>query len=235
MEVRPAWGRALKKPKADKPNKPDKPDIVKPDKPNKPLIFSNKPGSSGETAERPIRNRSDVAALMHRADLTDGEKVNRLAEVSIQRVEGYGGDSLIGENVDDEEEEEADGDGTGSGAVVLVDDLPPKTIFMARNEMLKIVGKQISIADFRWNPQVSPQSPPSLKAISVHSSSYGCDTADSVFVQRLERLPGPDERYERMGQHYNLLKPCMKTDPNVYAALLPPTMDMNYREMVLLD
>uniref|UniRef100_A0A0G4HCN8 OTU domain-containing protein n=1 Tax=Chromera velia CCMP2878 TaxID=1169474 RepID=A0A0G4HCN8_9ALVE len=58
------------------------------------------------------------------------------AEVSIRRVEGHGGDSLIGED-DDEEEEEADGDGTGSRAVVLVDDLPPETIFMARDEMPK--------------------------------------------------------------------------------------------------
>uniref|UniRef100_A0A0G4HDC8 Uncharacterized protein n=1 Tax=Chromera velia CCMP2878 TaxID=1169474 RepID=A0A0G4HDC8_9ALVE len=54
-----------KKPKPNKPDKPDKPDKpYKPDKPNKPLIFSNKPESSGETAERPIRNRLDVAALM---------------------------------------------------------------------------------------------------------------------------------------------------------------------------
>uniref|UniRef100_A0A0G4H8E1 Uncharacterized protein n=1 Tax=Chromera velia CCMP2878 TaxID=1169474 RepID=A0A0G4H8E1_9ALVE len=63
---------ALKKPKPDKPNKPNKP--------NKPLIFLNKPRSSGETAERPIRNWLDVAALMQRADLTDGEKVDRLVK-----------------------------------------------------------------------------------------------------------------------------------------------------------
>uniref|UniRef100_A0A0G4G4B5 Uncharacterized protein n=1 Tax=Chromera velia CCMP2878 TaxID=1169474 RepID=A0A0G4G4B5_9ALVE len=96
---------------------------------------------------------------MQRANLTDDEKVDRLvkclkekkdmeliqvwftnlleAEVSIWRVEGHGGDFPIGED-DDEEEEEADGDSTGSGAVVLVDDLPPETIFMARDEMPKV-------------------------------------------------------------------------------------------------
>uniref|UniRef100_A0A0G4HVV1 Uncharacterized protein n=1 Tax=Chromera velia CCMP2878 TaxID=1169474 RepID=A0A0G4HVV1_9ALVE len=71
MSVRYAQG-APKKPKPDKPDKPDKPN-----KPNKPLIFSNNPGNSGKTAERPIRNRLDVAALMQRADLTDNEKVDR--------------------------------------------------------------------------------------------------------------------------------------------------------------